>query len=147
MVAGVVLGVVFGVVLKDDDTPSAAYIPLPPTPFPTMAPTITMSPTTTKTWVEAGDIATLQGATMTLSPSGNRVAFIDSRFDLDAGGTLQGTTIVRVYQEENEVWNQLGNTIDVNDVTSLSLMGDRLAVGISLDNAVGVSVYELQSNT
>ena len=57
-------------------------------------------------------------------------------------------TIVRVYQEEGGIWSPLGNISafsDVNATDSLSLSGDRLAVG-SFNATNGVSVYELQDN-
>lgn len=73
------------------------------------------------------------------------MALIDSRFELGAGGVLEESTIVRVYDENGGTWSQLGNVVDVDSASSLSLTGNRLAVG-SLDAATGVSVYELQNN-
>lgn len=144
IIGGVILGVVFGVVLKDDDSEPSTIAA--PSLSPTMAPTVTFSPTTTKSWVNAGTIPAPSGAnTMVMSPSGNRTAFIDARFDLGSGGELEEFTIVRVYQEENNVWSQIGNSVEVNDASSLSLMGNRLAVG-SQNEAIGVLIYELRNN-
>ena len=64
------------------------------------------------------------------------------------GQTIEESVVVRVYQEEGRSWSQLGNAIDVPSTnTSLSLIGNRLAIGSAIDANVGVSVYELQENT
>jgi len=145
VVAGVVLGVVFGVVLKDDQPSSSVSSSAGGSP--TASPTVTMSPTGTKSWEEAGEIiVSSDGSTLALSPSGDRVAVIDSRFGFGAGASLEKSLVVRVYEEkEDKVWSQVGKFIAMNSATSLSLLGDRLAVG-SLNATVGVTVYELDNN-
>lgn len=145
----IILGVVFGVRNKDKPPApsSVSNTENSPSPAPTLQPTETMSPTTNKNWIEAGQIQASNGASLALSPSGNQAAVMDSTFGLGTGGATEEFVVVRVYQEEGRSWSQIGNAIDVPSAnTSLSLLGNRLAVGDAVDADVGVSVYELQEN-
>jgi hypothetical protein len=130
---GIVVGIVFGVVQKQDE-PSTWESPM-------------LSPTMRQIWVKAGEIQVSNGASLSMSPSGNRVAVVDSSIELQDGLVEKELVSVLVYQQEttNVSWSLLGDSIGGTFVSSLSLLGNRLAVA-SVDPDIGVTVYELQGN-
>ncbi len=128
--SGLVVDIVFGVRKREDSS------------------TLTSSPTLlTKKWVKAGEISVSNGASLSMSPSGNRVAVMNSFTELGDGLVETELVTVLVYQQDddNGSWSLLGDTISGTLVSSLSLLGTRLAIA-SLDPDIGVTVYQLQDD-
>jgi hypothetical protein len=136
---GIIIGVLYGIMWKDDDQVQASIVS-PPT---TLAPTMTVSPTAPPTilaWEDAGNIDNVAGEMLALSTEGKRIAVVDST----------SNTTIRVHQQEeiDGTWVQFGTTIDVSfPVNSLSLAGTRLAVGSIVGNETSALEFAVDSWT